>query len=273
MNPRTRRIWAEYELLEGRDAKCSNTAMNSIRSFQVYVMSFALLLMAGCQNKGPTPKEGAPSNGPARVGTTETGGAHPGSAQDPHAGVAPTEDPHAGMGSTQNPQGAGAVSGQPDESGMIDVGAIAFKMPGKWQVQQPKSSMRRAQLGAPGSAGPAELIVFFFGPQGAGTADANVERWIGQFSNADGSPVSDAKKSSSEASGFDVTKVEVAGQYAGGMNAAGQQQGALADQRLIAAIVNTEGGPYYFKFLGPSSTVMEHGAVFDELIASITSSP
>jgi hypothetical protein len=128
-------------------------------------------------------------------------------------------------------------------------------------------------LGAPGSAGPAELIVFFFGPQGAGTADANVERWIGQFSNADGSPVSDAKKSSSKVSGFDVTKVEVAGQYAGGMNAAGQQQGALADQRLIAAIVNTAGGPYYFKFLGPSSTVMEHGAVFDELIASITSSP
>ncbi|RLB41920.1 MAG: hypothetical protein DRH30_05805 [Deltaproteobacteria bacterium] len=247
--------------------------MKLIRSFQVFVMSFALLLTAGCQDKGPTPKEGAGSTGAAPVGTTETGGAHPGGARDPHAGMAPTQEPHAGMGATQTPQGAGAVSGQPDASGMIDVGAIAFKLPGKWQAQQPTSSMRRAQLAASGSAGPAELIVYFFGPQGAGTASANIERWIGQFTNADGSPVSDAKQAASKVSGFDVTKVEVVGQYAGGMGAAGQQQAAKADQRLIAAIVNTAGGPYYFKFLGPSSTVTEHSGAFDELIASIASSP
>jgi len=237
--------------------------MKLIRSFQVFVMSFALLLMAGCQNKGPTPNEGTPSTGAAPVGSTETGGAHPGGAQDPHAG----------MGATQIPHGAGAVSGQPDASGMIDVGAIAFKLPGKWQPQQPSSSMRRAQLSASGSAGPAELIVYFFGPQGAGTASANIERWIGQFTNADGSPVSDAKKTSSKVGGFDVTKVEVAGRYAGGMGAAGQQQAAQADQRLIAAIVSTEGGPYYFKFLGPSATVTEQRAAFDDVIASVISAP
>ncbi len=133
--------------------------------------------------------------------------------------------------------------------------------------------MRRAQLSVSGSAGTAELIVYFFGPQGAGTASANVDRWIGQFANADGSPVTNAKKSSSKVSGFDVTVLEVAGQYAGGMGAAGQQQAAKANQRLVAAIVNTAGGPYYFKFLGPSATVTENGAAFDELIASIATSP
>ena len=45
---------------------------------QVSVMALALLLVAACQNKGPTPKEGAAANGHApKVGTTETGGAHP----------------------------------------------------------------------------------------------------------------------------------------------------------------------------------------------------
>jgi hypothetical protein len=257
-------MWAEYELLEGRGAKCSNTAMMMKRSLHIFVMSLALLLVLGCQNKGPTPKEGTASTGAAPVGTTETGGAHP---------AVGTQDPHAGMAPPQTPQGQGAASGQPDGSGMIDVGAIAFRLPPKWEAQQPTSSMRRAQVSASGSAGPAELIVYFFGPQGAGTAQANIERWIGQFTNPDGSPVSDAKQSSSKVSTFDVTKLEVAGKFAGGMAAAGQPQAPQADQRLIAAIVNTAGGPYYFKFLGPNASVTENGVVFDALIASIVASP
>lgn len=247
------------------DLSCSTTAMRINRSLPVFMMALALLLGAGCQNKGPAPKDGAPSTGSApKVGTSETGGAHP---------AVGTQDPHAGMAPMQSPQGEGAVTGQPDASGMIDVGAVAFKVPAKWEAQQPASSMRRAQVSAPGSAGPAELIVYFFGAQGAGTTQANIDRWIGQFAKPDGSPVSDAKQTSSKVSGFDVTKVEVAGQYAGGMSAAGQQQAAQAGQRLIAAIVSTEGGPYYFKFLGPNATVTEHGAAFDELIASIVASP
>lgn len=248
------------------DLSCSTTAMMMIRSLHVFVMALALLLVTGCQNKGPTPNEGDPSTGTApKVGTTETGGAHP---------AVGTQDPHAGMALQQgSQQGAGAAHGQPDASGMIDVGAVTFKVPAKWEAQQPSSSMRQAQLSAPGSAGAAELIVFFFGAQGAGTAQANIDRWIGQFANPDGSAVSDAKQTSSKVAGFDVTKVEVVGQYAGAMSAAGQQQDPKSGQRLIGAIVNTEGGPYYFKFIGPSATVTEHGAAFDELIASIIASP
>ena len=156
---------------------------------------------------------------------------------------------------------------------MIDLGAVAFKMPAKWNAQAPKSAMRRAQLSAPGSAGAAELIVYFFGPQGAGTAQENLDRWVGQFSKPDGSAVTDAKQTSSEVSGMDVTRLEVAGQYAGGMNAAGQQQPGQSNQRMIAAIVSSQGGPYYFKFVGPSATVAENAAAFDALIASMVPSP
>ncbi|MBT8452414.1 MAG: hypothetical protein KJO40_10640 [Deltaproteobacteria bacterium] len=233
------------------------------RSFHVLAVSLSLFVTTGCQDKGPAPK----------VGTTETSGAHPGAAQDPHSGMAATADPHAGMQPSQVPAGAAPTSGRPDASGMIDLGAVAFKMPAKWNAQAPKSAMRRAQLSAPGSAGAAELIVYFFGPQGAGTAQENLDRWVGQFSKPDGSAVTDAKQTSSKVSGMDVTRLEVAGQYAGGMNAAGQQQPGQSNQRLIAAIVSSQGGPYYFKFVGPSATVAENAAAFDALLASIVPSP
>ncbi len=240
-------------------------------SFHVFAMSLCLIVASGCQNKGPAPKER--SGAAPTVGTTETSGAHPGAAQDPHAGMAQPGDPHAGMDPRQVPSGASATSGQPDASGMIDLGAVAFKVPAKWSAQTPKSAMRRAQLSAPGSAGAAELIVYFFGPQGAGTSQENLDRWIGQFSNPDGSAVSDAKRTSSKVSGMDITRLEVAGQYAGGMSPTGQQQTGQANQRLIAAIVNSQGGPYYFKFLGPSASVSENVAAFDGLISSLVASP
>ncbi|MGB5521718.1 MAG: hypothetical protein WBM96_04055, partial [Polyangiales bacterium] len=110
-------------------------------------------------------------------------------------------------------------------------------------------------------------------PQGAGTAQENLDRWIGQFSNPDGSAVSDAKLTSSTVSGMDITRLDVAGQYAGGMNPTGQHQPGQANQRMLAAIVNSQGGPYYFKFVGPSATVTENAAAFDALIASIVASP
>ena len=240
------------------DLSCSNTAMMVTQTFRILVMTLTLLLVAGCQTKGPTPNEGAPSSSPAQVGTTETGGAHPATG---------TQDPHAGMAPPQN------VVPVLDDSGMLDVGAIAFKVPDKLELKAPKSSMRRAQLSAPGAAGPAELVVYFFGPQGAGTTKDNIDRWVGQFSNADGSPVSDAKQNTSKVSGFDVTRVEVAGQFESGMAPAGQPEAAKGGQRMIAAIVETSGGPYYIKFIGPNATVAEYAGSFDGLIASIVASP
>jgi hypothetical protein len=42
---------------------------------------------------------------------------------------------------------------------------------------------------------------------------------------------------------------------------------------MIAAIVETSGGPYYIKFIGPNKTVTDHAASFDALIDSIVASP
>ncbi len=233
------------------------------------MMLLVLPLAVGCQNKGPVPQDGTPSEGSApSVASPESGGAHPGSAQDPHAGMG--QDPHAGMDLKLAPHDAASGSGLPDGSGMIDVGAIAFKLPEKWKAQPPKSSMRRAQVVAEGSEGPGELIVFYFGPQGAGGAQDNIDRWVGQFTTDSGAPVTDAKQSSRKAGGFDVVMVEVAGRYGGGMGGPGAAQ---ADQRLLAAIINTDGGPYYFKLLGPDESIRENASAFDALLESVVASP
>jgi len=236
------------------------------RLLHVSCLVLVLALLAGCKSKGPVPGEGSPSGGVApQVGAAETTGAHPGAA-NPHAGG----DPHAGM--AMNTHGAGSVAPEVDSKGMLDVGSVAFKVPDAWQVQPPKSSMRRAQLAANGKEGPAELIVFYFGPQGAGSAQDNIDRWVGQFKNADGSPVTEPSITKGEANGLQFTRVEAAGQYSNTMAQPGQAAPAVSNQRLIAAIVESKGGPYYFKFVGPEATVTEQRQAIDALLASIVAS-
>jgi hypothetical protein len=168
--------------------------------------------------------------------------------------------------------GAAKVAPEVDSEGMLDLGSVAFKVPDTWQVQAPRSSMRRAQLVANGKQGSAELIVFYFGPQGAGSAQDNIDRWVGQFRNADGSPVTDPSITKGEANGLKVTRVEAAGQYSNTMAQPGQEAPPASNQRLIAAIVESSNGPYYFKFVGPDATVTEHRQAIDALLASIVAS-
>ena len=56
-------------------------------------------------------------------------------------------------------------------------------------------------------------------------------------------------------------------------NTAAANPGFTADnQRLLAAIVPSGDGPYYFKFLGPSATMGAHAEAFDGLLQSIVPS-
>jgi hypothetical protein len=227
-------------------------------------VSLALLVMltlavgVGCKSKGPVPGGESPTNEAPKVVSTETTGAHPGAA-NPHG----SDDPHAGLGINA----PSATAPKVDEAGMLDVGAIKFAVPTDWTTQTPKSSMRRAQLEAQGAGGAAELIVYYFGPQGAGSTEDNVKRWIGQFGDPS---ATDAEVATLKVAGETVTMVDVSGQYTNTMTQAGQGSPSKADQRLLGAIVPTGDGPYYFKFLGPSATVGAQAKAFGGLIESIT---
>ncbi len=73
----------------------------------------------------------------------------------------------------------------------------------------PKSAMRKASYEVPRAAGDTEdgeLAVFYFGPGQGGSIDANVDRWVKQFS---GVSASDVKRADREANGLRQHTVEI----------------------------------------------------------------
>ena len=62
----------------------------------------------------------------------------------------------------------------------LAIGPFALAPPAGWTVKPVTSSMRAAQFIIP-PAGDIELIVYYFGPSGAGSVEDNLDRWFSQF--------------------------------------------------------------------------------------------
>ena len=134
----------------------------------------------------------------------------------------------------------------------------------------PKSSMRVAEYGLSGDER-AELVVFYFGPDQGGSVDANVARWLAQFSQPDGSDsASKAVRTEREVDGVAVSVLEVRGTYSGGMAMpGGPPPTPQADAMLLGAIAKGANGPVFFKLVGPRETVERARSGFDQMIGSI----
>lgn len=235
----------------------------------LFLLLSSAILALGCKSKGPAP--GDPLTEQEDVIMAEREGAPPSGAQA--LGI-PTKDyerdykkaphdPHGPAGHLNPP--SSHKSGQVDR---IDVGGLSFKAPEGWEYQHPTSAMRRAELGVRDEEGTAGLVVYYFGSKGAGSPKDNIERWVGQFRNPDGSALQGVEPVTEKIAGLEVTRVEVAGSYASGMGDDAAQQ-RLPGQRMIAAIVNTPTGPYYLKFFGDDEVVTKNRAAFEGLLRSI----
>jgi hypothetical protein len=144
----------------------------------------------------------------------------------------------------------GAAPSDKAPAGAVAAAGLTFAVPPGWTRQQPASAMRLAQASVPGPRGPAQLGVFFFGPGSGGSAEDNVSRWIGQFD----SPAAAPRRDTFSSHGLRITTVEVAGTMkpsAMGMGPATAQPG----WRLLGAVVEGPGGPWFFKLAGPDATV------------------
>ena len=172
---------------------------------------------------------------------------------------APPASPHPGSASAGN-SGSGAER---------TFGPIKAKVPTEWNEQSPSSSMRKAQYALPKVAGDGEdgeLAVFYFGMGQGGSVEANIERWIGQISQPDGSSSKEkAKTNKKEIGGMPVTLVDVSGTYSAGMMSnAPPRQG----YRMLAAVAETPEGPWFFKLTGPEKTIAKWSSSFDQFIGS-----
>ena len=148
-------------------------------------------------------------------------------------------------------------------------GSMKATVPSEWLSQTPTSSMRQAQYAlakADGDSEDGELAVFYFGPGQGGSVEANIDRWIGQISQPDGGSSKDkAKTSKKEVSGLAVTLVDVSGTYSAGMMSNAPPRPGY---RMLAAVVETNDGPWFFKLVGPEKTIVKWQQSFNGFINS-----
>ncbi len=160
-----------------------------------------------------------------------------------------TEEPQ------QEPQQETPVS---DSNPRSSLGNLTFAAPSEWIEESPSSPMRRAQYRLPRAAGDAEdaeLIVFHFPGQG-GSVQANMDRWLGQFSKKDGSAAADiAKISKIESASVPLTLLDVEGTYSPSGGPMMQRGSPKPNHRMLAAIAETPSGPWFFKLTGQKGTL------------------
>lgn len=161
-----------------------------------------------------------------------------------------------------------SVPGPPADSGTGSRG-LTWTPPSGWIKEAPSSSVRRAQYRIQGPGGPAECVVFYFGPGQGGDAASNVARWAGQFRRPDGGPVGDAlRRRELKVGDVPVVMVEVTGTYVGGMGG-GPAGPERPDYMLLGAIAEGPDARWFFRATGPRKTLEAQRAAFDRMIRSI----
>jgi hypothetical protein len=129
--------------------------------------------------------------------------------------------------------------------------------------------MRRAQYRVPGEAGDGECVVFYFGAGQGGDAQANADRWAGQFEQPDGRASTEVMKTRMlNVNGISVMVVEVTGTYNAGAMMGGATE-AKPGQMLLGAIAEGPDANWFFKFTGPEDTVKANQEAFDKMLRSL----
>lgn len=141
---------------------------------------------------------------------------------------------------------------------------LAWDAPASFESAPNPNAMRKATYKIKRAAGDAEDAELSVMPAG-GSVDANITRWIGQFSEQSGDP----KRSELKVNDLKVTVVEVKGTFASGMPGMGATT-PKPNQALLGAIAETPSGElWFFKMTGPEKTVTAARADFDKLVNSL----
>jgi hypothetical protein len=163
------------------------------------------------------------------------------------------------------PQPANSIVIVPPEP---KVPTIVWRDPPKWQRMEGGSSMRKASYkitAAPGDPEDAEAAVYYFGPTSGGSIEANIQRWTSQFPDV---PADNVKRVERQANGMKQTVIDVQGTYdASSMTI--KEAGKKPNFRMLAAVVETPAGSYFFKLTGPQKTVESARSAYFAMLDSV----
>lgn len=141
-----------------------------------------------------------------------------------------------------------------------------------WKARPITSMMRVGEYALPRAEGDAEdavLVVSYFGGTG-GSVQANIDRWLGQFSQPDGRPTTQiAATKARRINGLAVTDFDASGTYVGEVSPGSPERYNKPGFRLRAAIVETTRGPYFIRVLGPARTVAMWEAAIETFLQSL----
>jgi len=225
------------------------------------LLALAPLTVCACSDESapaPLPEGGFPRSAPP------PGSGGTGALPDGHPPIDDGQDPHAGVDMT----GAGA---QPRVPVPAQAMPLKWTVPEAWEETPPSSRMRLANyvVGKTEKGPPVECVIF----AGIGGSDQdNLDRWIGFFTQADGSSSKDsAVITSSDRDGVGVTRMQLSGMFSGGMSAGGDD---AVEWTMLAGIVRNKSlddsrGRVFIRMQGPSDIVKAAAADFDAFLASM----
>jgi len=163
-----------------------------------------------------------------------------------------------------------------DSGRALSAGGLQFDPPIQWIPEMPGSPMRLAQYRVPSTMAEfedAQFLIYYFEGQG-GSPQANIDRWVSQFSNKDGSPMEKASQiSQREVSGLQLTIVDVSGTYNESQGPMMAESVARTGYRMLAVIVEGTGGPWFLKLTGPQAVLDESEKAFDDFLTTLHRNP
>lgn len=149
--------------------------------------------------------------------------------------------------------------------------AISLVAPASWERKTPRVRFIDYEFAVPAAKGDSQdgrVTIMGAG----GSIEANIDRWVGQFSQADGSetknqvPEIERKKT---IAGLEVRMVDLSGTYRDMPAPFDPSSKAInrQDYRMLAAIiVSPKSGNYFIKFYGPKQTVADHAEEFHKMV-------
>lgn len=149
---------------------------------------------------------------------------------------------------------------------------LRFTPAPEWAPQTVTSMMRVGEYTLPRVEGDPEdavLIVYYFGST-AGSVQANIDRWLGQFTQPDGRPTKQiAATKSRRINGLAVTDFDASGTYVAEVSPGSAEHHNKPGFRLRAAIVETARGPYFIRVVGPAKTVARWEAAVETFLQGL----
>ena len=146
----------------------------------------------------------------------------------------------------------GAADAETTATREVKAGPLTLNVPESWKQEPPSNRLRLAQFAIPAAEGDeegAELVLS--GPFG-GSAQANIQRWIGQF-DAEGRQL---KMTQGETEQGKYILVDLTGTYNKSIGPPIRRQTkAMPGSRMLAVMLMSKGGNFFFKLAGPEKTV------------------